>query len=185
MDSRIAQVTVATILYILASATSFCMFPEGNFLIILKTYHLKRMHNSRDLQSGNDQAANLDSAYLCSCFRFLRLHDANVHQSDVRHAFSIWRRFRRILRFGQSHFVRYFDCWIHVSSFQSFKKINLTQLRAVYNPSGSNLYQLGDLPRRDLLHFTNGSYDAKQSVYLINSSWNCNFVHSNFFLINE
>lgn len=28
MDSRIVQITVATILYILASATSFCMFPE-------------------------------------------------------------------------------------------------------------------------------------------------------------
>ena len=49
MDSRIAQVTVATILYILASATSFCMFPEGTYLTILKTYHFKRMHDSRDL----------------------------------------------------------------------------------------------------------------------------------------
>ena len=38
MDSRIAQVTVGTALYIIASAISFCMFPEGTPLFLQSQY---------------------------------------------------------------------------------------------------------------------------------------------------
>ena len=47
MDSRFVQITVATILYILASATSFCMFPEGTPLIIVEPNSPKKIKNVR------------------------------------------------------------------------------------------------------------------------------------------
>jgi len=66
MDSRIVQVTVATILYILASATSFCMFPEGNPLIILQSLSVLKECTIHETYSQGMIKPNLSILLICA-----------------------------------------------------------------------------------------------------------------------
>ena len=148
-----------------------------------------RMHDSREIHRRNHQTTPLDSPAMRSDFRLLRLYNANVHQSNVWNAFSIWGRIWRVLRLAQFDSLWDSYCWIYGSAFK-WPKISKTlksvfspesgfytcfratqstkKIRPLYNSSRPNLHQLVDVPPSHLLYFADGIHDAKQPFYLIN-----------------